>query len=189
MIAYAVGEKTVCGRPMESGTKALVATPAGHSRIHTRCKRARQRIPGIRHFAQRKRRGSVAGDTQTFAALVAGNAGNTICTADKEFEVAADDANVAGARDSNCLCRRLEPLWAPICPTTRLITQNGYHWFTVYFHASLSDAIRERTYTSTCKPVGIACRDNIGSLAKRSQYSCIFCRGRWKRRDTPPDSG
>src|SRR5438876_12081327 len=29
MIAYAVGEKTVCGRPMESGTKALVATPAG----------------------------------------------------------------------------------------------------------------------------------------------------------------
>src|SRR5438105_4566775 len=68
MIAYAVGEKTVCGRPMESGTKALVATPAGHCRIHTRCKRARQRIPGIRHFAQRKRRGSVAGDTQTFAA-------------------------------------------------------------------------------------------------------------------------
>src|SRR5437016_14463475 len=109
MIAYAVGEKTVCGRPMESGTKALVATPAGHSRIHTRRKRARQRIPGIRHFAQRKRRGSVAGDTQTFAALVAGNAGNTICTADKEFEVTADDANVAGARDSNCLCRRLEP--------------------------------------------------------------------------------
>src|SRR5437870_9635888 len=57
MIAYAVGRETVCGRPMESGTKALVATPAGHSRIHTRCKRARQRIPGIRHFAQRKRRG------------------------------------------------------------------------------------------------------------------------------------
>src|SRR5438552_369191 len=27
--------KTVCGRPMESGTKALVATPAGHSLIHT----------------------------------------------------------------------------------------------------------------------------------------------------------
>src|SRR5947207_15989614 len=139
MIAYAVGRETVCGRPMESGTKALVATPAGHSRIHTRCKRARQRIPGIRHFAKRKRRGSVAGDTQTFAALVAGNAGNTICTADKEFEVAADDANVAGARDSNCLCRRLEPLWAQICPPTRLITQNGYHWFTVYFHASLSE--------------------------------------------------
>src|SRR5438067_4189372 len=167
MIAYAVAEKTVCGRPMESGTKALVATPAGHSRIHTRCKRARQRIPGIRHFAQRKRRGSVAGDTQTFAALVAGNAGNTICTADKEFEVAADDANVAVGRDSNCLCRRLEPLWAPICPPTRLITQNGYHWFTVYFHASLSDAIRERTYTSTCKPAGIAPADLVDLAAFR----------------------
>src|SRR5207253_10569207 len=31
------------------------------------------------------------------------------------------------------------PLWAPICPTTRLITQNRCHWFTVYFHASLSE--------------------------------------------------
>jgi len=28
------------------------------------------------------------------------------------------------------------------------------------------NGIRARTYTSTCKPVGIACRDNIGSLAK-----------------------
>ena len=28
------------------------------------------------------------------------------------------------------------------------------------------NGIRERTFTSTCKPVGIACRDNIGSLAK-----------------------
>src|SRR5438445_13445984 len=97
MIAYAVGEKTVCGRPMESGTKALVATPAGHSRIHTRCKRARQRIPGIRHFAERKRRGSVAGDPQTFAARGAGDAGNTICPADRELEGAADAANRAGA--------------------------------------------------------------------------------------------
>jgi len=146
MIAYAVGEKTLCGRPTESRTKALVATPAGHSRIHTRRKRARQRIPGIRHFAQRKRRGSVAGDTQTFAALVAGNAGNTICTADKEFEVAAHDANLAGPCDSTCLCRR------PNYPKL-----NGYHWFTVYSHASLSDAIRERTYDSTYKPVGTAC--------------------------------
>src|SRR5207247_11472808 len=111
MIAYAVGRETVCGRPMESGTKALVATPAGHSRIHTRCKRARQRIPGIRHFAQRKRRGSVAGDTQTFAALVAGNAGNTICTADKGLEVAADDSNAAVASGSNCVSRYLKPFW------------------------------------------------------------------------------
>src|SRR5438552_369195 len=138
MIAYAVGEN--CLRPSNGirneGAGRDSRWPFPHS---YRRKRARQRIPGIRHFAQRKRRGSVAGDTQIFAALVAGNAGNTICTADKEFEVTADDANVAGARDSNCLCRRLEPLWAPICPTTRLITQNRCHWFTVYFHASLSE--------------------------------------------------
>src|SRR5437870_7447179 len=75
--------------------------------------------------------------------------------------------HVAGARDSNCLCRRLEPLWAQICPPTRLITQNGYHWFTVYFHASLSDAIRERTYTSTCKPAGIAPADLVDLAAFR----------------------
>src|SRR5439155_11751527 len=109
MIAYAVGEKTVCGRSMESGAKALDATPVGHSRIHTRHKRARKRIPGIRHFAQRKRRGSVAGHTQTFAALVAGNAGNTICTADKEFELAVEYSNVEGPADSNCLFGGLEP--------------------------------------------------------------------------------
>src|SRR6266699_1239865 len=40
-------------------------------------------------LAQRTRRGSVAGDTQTFAALVADKAGNTLCSADKKFEAAA----------------------------------------------------------------------------------------------------
>jgi len=40
MIAYAVRERTLCGRPTESGTKTLVAALAGHSRIRPWRKRS-----------------------------------------------------------------------------------------------------------------------------------------------------
>src|SRR5438552_16479817 len=136
MREWPAGVATSAFVPYSIGRPQTVFSPTAYAIIASRQEFHQAGLPRNSALCSTKAPGSVAGDTQTFAALVAGNAGNTICTADKEFEVAADDANVAGARDSNCLCRRLEPLWAQICPPTRLITQNGYHWFTVYFHAS-----------------------------------------------------
>jgi len=45
-------------------------------------------------LAQRKHRGSVAGDTQTFAALVADNAGNTLCSADKNLKLPRGEVGI-----------------------------------------------------------------------------------------------
>ena len=121
MMAYAPEVRVLCGCQTESGTTPLGATSPGHTGLRTWRQRARQRISGIQHLAQRKRRRGAACHTQTFAALVAGIPGNTFCNPYKECYPAAGSAKTAGARASNHVCRRLEPLRVTIPPPACLM--------------------------------------------------------------------
>ena len=122
MIAYALGARTVRGNSTGSRTPPLGAALPRHPGLRTRRQRARQRIPGILHLAQRKCWRSAAGDPQTIAAPVAGIARNAFCTRSKKHEVSTNDTYAAGARDSNHADRWLESMWITICPATYLIT-------------------------------------------------------------------
>src|SRR5438105_8980785 len=82
--------------------------------------RARQRIPGILHLAQRKCWRSTAGNPQTLAAPVAGIAGNAVYTRSKKCEVSKNDTDAAGARDSNHADRWVESVWITVCSSPYL---------------------------------------------------------------------
>ena len=122
MIAYALGARTVRDNSTNSRTPPLGTAFPRHPGLRTRHQRARQRIPGILHLAQRKCRRSAAGDPQTIAAPVANIAGNAFCTRSKKHEVSTNDTYAAGARDSNHPYRWLESVWFAICPSPYLIS-------------------------------------------------------------------
>ena len=130
MIAYALGASTVRGNSTGSRTPPLGAALPRHPGLRTRRQRARQRIPGILHLAQRKCRRSAAGDPQTIAAPVANIAGNAFCTRSKKHEVSTNDTYAAGARDSNHPDRWLESMWITVCPSPYLTrpTAHGHLW-------------------------------------------------------------
>jgi hypothetical protein len=120
MIAYALGARIVRGNSTSSRTPALGATLPRHTGLCTWHQRARQRIPGILHLAQRKCRRSAAGDPQTLAAPVAGIARNAFCTRSKKCEVSTNDTYAEGARYSRHPYRWLESVWITICPAAYL---------------------------------------------------------------------
>jgi len=120
MIAYALGARTVRGNSTSSRTPPLGAALPRHTGLRTRHQRARQRIPGILHPAQRKCWRSAAGDPQTLAAPVANIAGNAFCTGSKKCEVSTNDTYAEGARDSRHPYRWLESVWITICPAAYL---------------------------------------------------------------------
>ena len=120
MIAYALGASTVRVNSTGSRTPPLGAALPRHPGLRTRRQRARQRIPGILHLAQRKCWRSAAGDPQTFAAPVAGIARNAFCTRSKKHEVSTNDTYAAGARDSNHADRWLESMWITVCSSPYL---------------------------------------------------------------------
>ncbi len=122
MIAYALGARTVRGNSTGSRTPPLGAALPRHPGLRTRRQRARQRIPGVLHFAQRKCWRGAAGDPQTLAAPVAGVARNAFCTHSKKYEVSTNDTHAAGARDSNHADRWLESMWITVCPSPYLIS-------------------------------------------------------------------
>jgi hypothetical protein len=121
MIAYALGARTVRGNSTSSRTPPLGAALPRHTSLCTWHQRARQRIPGILHLAQRKCWRSALGDPQTLAAPVAGIAGNAFCSHSKKCEVSKNDTYAAGAGDSNYADRWLASVWFAICPTSQLI--------------------------------------------------------------------
>ena len=120
MIVYALGARTVRGNSTSSRTPPLGAALPRHTGLRTRHQRARQRIPGILHPAQRKCWRSAAGDPQTLAAPVANIAGNAFCTGSKKCEVSTNDTYAEGARDSRHPYRWLESVWITICPAAYL---------------------------------------------------------------------
>ncbi len=126
MIAYALGARTVRGNSTSSRTPPLGAALPRHTGLRTRHQRARQRIPGILHLAQRKCWRSAAGDPQTLTAPVEGIAGNAFCTRSKKCQVSTNDTYAAGARDSNHACRWLESMWVTICPSAYLIKPTAH---------------------------------------------------------------
>jgi hypothetical protein len=117
MIAYALGARTVRDNSTNSRTPPLGTALPRHPGLRTRHQRARQRIPGILHLAQRKCWRSAAGDPQTLAAPVADIAGNAFCSHSKKCEASTNDAQAEGARSSSLAHRWLESMRIAICPT------------------------------------------------------------------------
>src|SRR5205809_244499 len=108
MIAYALEARTFRGNSTGSGTPPLGAALSCRSGLRPWHQRARQRIPGILHLAQRKCWRSAAGDPQTLAAPVAGIAGNAFRTHSEKCEISTNDTYAAGACNSNHADRWLE---------------------------------------------------------------------------------
>ena len=122
MIAYALGARTVRGNSTGSRTPPLGAALPRHPGLRTRRQRARQRIPGVLHLAQRECWRSAAGDPQTFAAPVAGVTRNAFCTRSKKHEVSTNDTYAAGARGSSLAHRWFESMWVTVCPSPYLMS-------------------------------------------------------------------
>src|SRR5438477_11267928 len=68
--------------PYSIGRPQTVFSPTAYAIIASRQEFHQAGLPRNSALCSTKAPGSVACDTQTFAALVAGNAGNTICIAD-----------------------------------------------------------------------------------------------------------
>jgi hypothetical protein len=119
-LCNAVGTRALRVNSISSGTPTLGAALPRRPGLCARHQRARQRIPGILHLAQRKCWRSAAGNPQTLAAPLAGIAGNAFCPHSKKCEVSKNDTHAAGAGGSNHADRWLESVWFAICTAAYL---------------------------------------------------------------------